>query len=123
MSFDKIKETRGRMLGIDFGEARTGIAVSDVSRLLASGIGNIKGGGLERSVEAIAEVVERERISAIILGLPVMTIDFAMATFTTQTSYGMSSRFVPFWIGNCVELATRSLTLLGQSSTDLDKSF
>ncbi len=71
MSFDKIKETRGRMLGIDFGEARTGLAVSDVSRLLASGIGNIKGGGLERSVEAIAEVVERERISAIILGLPV----------------------------------------------------
>ena len=71
MSFEKIKETKGRMLGIDFGEARTGLAVSDASRLLASGIGNIKGGGLERSVEEIAAIVARERISAIVLGLPV----------------------------------------------------
>ena len=71
MSFEKIKETKGRVLGIDFGEARTGLAVSDTSRFLASGIGNIKGGGLERSVDAIAEVVEKEHISAIVLGLPV----------------------------------------------------
>ena len=71
MSFEDIKQTKGRVLGIDFGEARTGLAVSDASRLLASGIGNIKGGGLEKSVEAIAEVVANEKISAIVLGLPV----------------------------------------------------
>lgn len=71
MSFERIKETKGRILGIDFGEARTGLAISDASRLLATGVGNIKGGGLERSVEAIAEVVAAERISAIVLGLPV----------------------------------------------------
>ena len=71
MSFDKIKQTKGRILGIDFGEARTGLAVSDASRLLASGIGNIKGGGLEKSVAAIAEVVAAEHVSAIVLGLPV----------------------------------------------------
>ena len=71
MSFEKLKETKGRVLGIDFGEARTGLAISDASRMLASGVGNIKGGGLERSVEAIAEVVQTERISGIVLGLPV----------------------------------------------------
>ncbi len=71
MSFEKIKETKGRMLGIDFGEARTGLAISDASRMLATGVGNIKGGGLEKSVEAIAEVVATERITAIVLGLPV----------------------------------------------------
>ena len=71
MSFEDVKQTKGRVLGIDFGEARTGLAVSDASRLLASGIGNIKGGGLEKSVEAIAEVVANEKISAIVLGLPV----------------------------------------------------
>lgn len=71
MSFEQIKQTKGRVLGIDFGEARTGLAVSDASRLLASGIGNIKGGGLEKSVAAIAEVVATEKISAIVLGLPV----------------------------------------------------
>ncbi len=71
MSFEKLKETKGRVLGIDFGEARTGLAISDASRMLASGVGNIKGGGLERSVEAIAEVVQTEKISGIILGLPI----------------------------------------------------
>lgn len=71
MSFEKLKETKGRVLGIDFGEARTGLAMSDASRMLASGVGNIKGGGLERSVDAIAEVVQTERISGIVLGLPV----------------------------------------------------
>ena len=71
MSFEKLKETKGRVLGIDFGEARTGLAISDASRMLASGVGNIKGGGLERSVEAIAEVVQTEKISGIVLGLPI----------------------------------------------------
>ena len=47
MSFDRLKNTKGRLLGIDFGEARTGLAISDASRLLATGVGNIKGGGLE----------------------------------------------------------------------------
>ena len=71
MSFDRIKNTKGRLLGIDFGEARTGLAISDASRLLATGVGNIKGGGLEKSVEAIAAVVAGERIVGIVLGLPV----------------------------------------------------
>ena len=71
MSFDKLAQTKGRLLGIDFGEARTGLAISDASRLLASGVGNVKGGGLEKSVEAIAAVVEAERIVGIVLGLPV----------------------------------------------------
>ena len=70
-AFEKLKETKGRVLGIDFGEARTGLAISDASRMLASGVGNIKGGGLERSVEAIAEVVQTEKISGIVLGLPI----------------------------------------------------
>ena len=66
-----IKHTKGRLLAVDFGEVRTGLAVSDASRLLASGIGNIKGGGLEKTVVMIGEIVAKERISAIVLGLPV----------------------------------------------------
>ena len=34
-----LKSTSGRLLGVDFGDTRTGVAVSDVSRCLASGIG------------------------------------------------------------------------------------
>ena len=71
MSLEQIKNTKGKILGIDFGEARTGLAVSDASRLLASAIGNVPGGGLEKSVAAIREVVQRERIVGVVLGLPV----------------------------------------------------
>jgi len=71
MSFERIKETKGRILGVDFGEARTGLAVSDAARLLASGIGNVQGGGLEKTVERIAAVVEEQGIVAVVLGLPV----------------------------------------------------
>ena len=71
MSFDAIKNTKGRILGVDFGESRTGLAISDASRLLASAIGNIKGGGLEKSTELIAEAVANEHAVAVVLGLPV----------------------------------------------------
>ena len=70
MSFDAIKNTKGRILGVDFGESRTGLAISDASRLLASAIGNIKGGGLEKSTELIAEAVANEHAVAVVLGLP-----------------------------------------------------
>ena len=71
MSFDTIKNTKGRILGVDFGESRTGLAISDASRLLASAIGNIKGGGLEKSTELITEAVASEHAVAVVLGLPV----------------------------------------------------
>ena len=51
MSFEDVKATTGRVLGVDFGEARTGLAISDASRLLASGLGNVRGGGLEKTAE------------------------------------------------------------------------
>ena len=66
-----IKKSAGRILSVDFGDVRTGLAISGPSRLLASGVGNIKGGGLEKTVCAVKEIVIAERISAIVLGLPV----------------------------------------------------
>ena len=71
MSFEKIKQTKGRVLGVDFGEARTGLAVSDAARLLASGIGNIQGGGLEKTADAIVLAVSEQNAVGVVLGLPV----------------------------------------------------
>lgn len=71
MSFEAIRSTKGKILGVDFGEARTGLAVSDASRFLASGVGNIQGGGLERSAERIAQAVEQYGAVAVVLGLPI----------------------------------------------------
>jgi putative Holliday junction resolvase len=58
-------------MGIDFGESRTGLALSDAARLLASGIGNIQGGGLEKTAERILEAAREHNAVALVLGLPV----------------------------------------------------
>lgn len=71
MSLEDIKNTKGRVMGVDFGEARTGLAVSDASRFLASGIGNIPGGGLEKTADAIVAAAAEHSAVAVVLGLPV----------------------------------------------------
>jgi putative Holliday junction resolvase len=71
MSLEDIKNTKGRVMGVDFGEARTGLAVSDATRFLASGIGNITAGGLEKTADAIVAAAAEHSVVAIVLGLPV----------------------------------------------------
>lgn len=62
---------RGKLMGVDFGDVRTGLAVSDTSRLLASGIGNVTAGGIEKTADAIAEIAREQRVVGIVVGLPV----------------------------------------------------
>lgn len=71
MTLTELRNTKGRILGVDFGEARTGLAVSDTSRFLASGLGNVKGGGLSGSAERIVAAAKEQGAVAIVLGLPV----------------------------------------------------
>ena len=65
-----LKETKGRILGVDFGDTRTGLAVSDTSRFLASGIGYVSPGGIVKTADKVAEVALEQKVSAIVVGLP-----------------------------------------------------
>ncbi len=67
---ERIKNTSGKILSVDFGDVRTGLAVSDISRFLATGIGYISPGGLDKTVEAVALVAKEQRAVAIVVGLP-----------------------------------------------------
>ncbi len=71
MSLEQVKATTGRVLGVDYGEARTGLAISDATRFLASGIGNVQGGGLEKTAERVLEAAREQKAVAVVLGLPV----------------------------------------------------
>lgn len=71
MTLAELKATTGKVLGVDYGEARTGLAISDASRFLASGIGNVQGGGLEKTAERILAVAAEQGAVALVLGLPV----------------------------------------------------
>ncbi len=68
---EQIKQTVGKVLGVDFGDTRTGLAVSDPSRLLASGIGTVSPGGIEKTADAVADAAREQRVVAVIVGLPV----------------------------------------------------
>ena len=65
-----LKNTKGRILGVDFGDTRTGLAVSDASRFLASGIGYVSPGGIVKTADKVAEVALEQKVSAIVVGLP-----------------------------------------------------
>ena len=68
----RLLNTQGKILGVDFGDKRTGLAVCDKTRFLASGIGQISVGGMQRTAERIAEIVKEENITGgIVVGLPV----------------------------------------------------
>lgn len=66
-----VKNTQGKVMSVDFGDVRTGLAVSDASRLIASGIGYISPGGIEKTADAVAETVKREGAVAVVVGMPV----------------------------------------------------
>lgn len=65
-----LKSTSGRIMAVDFGDTRTGLAVSDISRFLASGIGYISPGGIEKTADAVAQIAKEQRAVGIIVGLP-----------------------------------------------------
>ncbi|MCY3770699.1 MAG: Holliday junction resolvase RuvX [Gemmatimonadetes bacterium] len=61
----------GRILGIDFGERRVGVAVSDPAGLIAQGLETIEVKNTSESLASIASIVEAEQVLEIVLGLPV----------------------------------------------------
>ena len=60
----------GRYLGVDYGDKRTGLAVSDVNGFLAGAIGKITPGGMKNTAVAVAEEARRQGAVRIIVGLP-----------------------------------------------------
>ena len=62
---------QGRRLGVDFGDVRVGLAMSDISGLLASPLITLKNEGVENLAGAIAKVAHENEVVAIYLGLPI----------------------------------------------------
>ena len=64
------KNSCGKMLGVDYGDVRTGLAVSDALGFLASGIGTIKPGGMRNTAVLVAEEAKKQNVVRIVIGLP-----------------------------------------------------
>lgn len=59
-----------RIMGVDYGDVRTGIALSDINRFLASGYGTIKEGGMRATAKRVAELAKENDVCKIVIGLP-----------------------------------------------------
>jgi putative Holliday junction resolvase len=59
-----------RVLGLDVGERRIGVALSDPSGLLASPLMTIRRGGGQSDVDEVVHLVAQHDVDEIIVGLP-----------------------------------------------------
>jgi len=60
-----------RVMALDYGEVRIGIAMSDVTRFLASGYENYTRVGLQKDCEHIAEIIKNNNVRLLVIGLPI----------------------------------------------------
>jgi putative Holliday junction resolvase len=60
--------TEGRVLGIDYGTKRLGLALSDPLRILAGGWGCLD--NTRDVVERLVEIIRQEKITLVVVGMP-----------------------------------------------------
>jgi putative Holliday junction resolvase len=74
----------GRVLGLDLGDARIGVAISDDDRRLAVSLGTIHTGA-PADLKAVAKLVEEHDATAVVVGLPLsMTGDHGPAALKAE---------------------------------------
>lgn len=59
-----------RILGIDYGDARIGLAISDLMGVIASPLDTYESKGMKKDIDYIANLVKEKQVTAIVLGLP-----------------------------------------------------
>ena len=59
-----------KILGIDYGDKRTGVAISDNNLILASNYTTIESGHAPKVCEQILEIIKKEGVEKLVLGLP-----------------------------------------------------
>jgi putative Holliday junction resolvase len=59
-----------KVLALDFGSARTGVAVSDPTGTLARPVGVIEAVGSEPGLDNLVELIREERPERIVVGMP-----------------------------------------------------
>ena len=60
-----------RILGVDLGDARTGLAVSDALGFLAGGVGYIKSGHMPKVADEIVAAAKEHDVGLIVIGNPI----------------------------------------------------
>ena len=90
----------GRLAGIDFGTVRIGIAICDQNQSFASPVENYQRRELEEDARRFQQLVEREDIVGIVIGLPI-------STDGQETAKSREARKFGTWLGEVTSLPVR----------------
>ena len=69
--FSKILPQRGRVLGLDLGAKRIGIAISDPSRKIASPLYTLQRTKFTKDASKIKSLCHDDRVKGLVIGLPI----------------------------------------------------
>ncbi len=61
----------GRILGIDYGQKRIGLSLSDPFQILSSPLCTLKNSSIQQSINDVLDIVNKHEIVAIVIGLPI----------------------------------------------------
>jgi putative holliday junction resolvase len=85
----------GRVLGLDLGDVRIGVAISDDDRRMAVPLGTVQTGA-PADLMAIAKLVEEHAATAVVVGLPLsMTGERGPAAVKADSFAGALRSFLP----------------------------
>lgn len=101
-----------RILGIDYGDARIGVAVSDILGWTAQGVGTIKNRGFLKISQDIQKILNEYNPEKIVLGLP-KNMDGSEG-FRAEATYEFAKNLKTIYQGEIVFWDER-LTTVGAS--------
>ena len=61
----------GRILGVDYGDSRIGLALSDPLKMIASPFQTIRNEGSEKRLQSLQTLTEEQEVESIVVGLPI----------------------------------------------------
>ncbi len=103
-------EKRGRVLGVDYGDVRTGIAISDEGRFLASGITTLRENGMVRTADRVAAEAVARGASLIVVGIP----------RNMDGSYGPRAEVIRAFVGYLTERTALPIELWDERLTTVE---
>lgn len=99
-----------RIMGIDFGDARVGVAVCDELGITAQGVGTVKNGGIKKLLAELDAIIKEYNPEEIVIGLP-KNMD-GTEGFRAEATYKFAKRLGEIYDGK-IEFVDERLTTMG----------
>ncbi len=99
-----------RILGIDYGDARVGVAVSDLLGITAQGVGTVKNTNGKKLFLELSKIIDEYKPDEIVIGMP-KNMD-GTEGFRADATYKFAERLGEIYNGR-IEFVDERLTTMG----------